>query len=77
MTPAHLAELFGEIVEVDDVAVDDNFFLIGGNSILALQLIARLKELQPVELRLIDIVHEPTPEGLAGVLAGRPGGTTA
>ena len=77
MTAAEVAELFGEIIEIDDVAVDENFFQIGGNSFLALHLIARLRQQERIELKLIDIVHTPTPEGLAQVMAGRAADTRA
>jgi aryl carrier-like protein len=77
MTPAEIAELFGEIIEIDDVAGDENFFQIGGNSFLALTLIARLRQQGRVELKLIDIVHTPTPEGLARVMADRMAGPPA
>lgn len=71
MTPSEIADLFGEIIYVDDIAIDDNFFDVGGNSILALGLIATLRERSGVVLQLIDVVDAPTPEGLARVLAQR------
>ncbi|MET8079262.1 phosphopantetheine-binding protein [Streptomyces sp. NPDC005303] len=71
MTPHQIADIFGEIIETDEIAPDDNFFEVGGNSMLALQLIARLTERCGPGLRLIDIVREPTPEGLARTLADR------
>ncbi|MFG2957735.1 phosphopantetheine-binding protein [Streptomyces sp. NPDC048291] len=77
MTPHQVAHLFGEIVEADDIAVDDNFFDVGGNSVLALQLIAGLTERSGLSLRLIDVVREPTPEGLARTLADRAGARNA
>lgn len=77
MTSHEMAVMFGDIIGVDDIAVDDNFFEVGGNSLLALHLIARLQEQSGLSLRLIDIVHTPTPEGLARTLADRtPRGST-
>lgn len=71
LTPVQLAELFGEIVETDDVAIDENFFEIGGNSILALDLLEVLQLRSGVELQLIDLVEAATPEGLARALRDR------
>ncbi|MDG4810826.1 amino acid adenylation domain-containing protein [Micromonospora sp. WMMD1120] len=39
-----LAGLFGEILHVPAVGADDNFFHLGGDSILALQLVARARQ---------------------------------
>jgi aryl carrier-like protein len=69
MTPTEVASLVREIVEIDQMAVDDNFFDVGGNSILALVLISRIKHRTATALRLIDIVHSPTPEGIARLVA--------
>lgn len=79
MNPVQVADLIAEIIEDDDVATDDNFFDIGGNSILALTLIASIRERSGVALRLIDVVKQPTPAGLARILASRgavPGAAT-
>ncbi|MFF4032746.1 phosphopantetheine-binding protein [Streptomyces sviceus] len=77
MTPHQIADIFGEIIESDEIALDDNFFDVGGNSLLALELVARLTERSGHGLRLIDIVHEPTPERLARALADRTEARTA
>ncbi|MEK8104427.1 phosphopantetheine-binding protein [Micromonospora sp. M12] len=39
-----LAGIFGEILHVPTVGADDNFFHLGGDSILALQLVARARQ---------------------------------
>ena len=70
LTPAQLADLFGEIVEYE-VAVDENFFEVGGNSILALDLIEVLRERSGIQLQLIDVFRAPTPEELAHALRER------
>jgi acyl transferase domain-containing protein/acyl carrier protein len=45
---ATLAEIWGAVLGVDRVGVDDNFYQLGGDSILAIELIARIRK----ELRL-------------------------
>ncbi|TYR65651.1 amino acid adenylation domain-containing protein, partial [Streptomyces parvus] len=39
-----LAEAWGEVLGLDDVGVHDNFFELGGDSILAIQLMARVRQ---------------------------------
>lgn len=69
MSPTELASLIEELLEVDDFEVDDNFFDLGGTSVLALRLLLELDKRYGVTLSLIDVVQHPTPAGLAGRLA--------
>jgi acyl carrier protein len=65
MTPTDVAALMDELLETDDIAVDDNFFDMGGSSVLALRLLLELDKRFGVSLSLIDVMHNPTPEELA------------
>ncbi|MBV9824008.1 MAG: acyl carrier protein [Actinobacteria bacterium] len=65
MSPTDVAELMNELLETDDIAVDDNFFDMGGSSVLALRLLLELTRRHGVSLSLIDVMHHPTAEGLA------------
>lgn len=49
-TEKKLAELWSEILHIDRVGVLDNFFAVGGTSILATQLIVKFKECFGVEM---------------------------
>ena len=69
MSPSELATLIQEILDTDRMAVDDNFFDLGGNSILALTLISRVEERCGVALPLIDVIRNPTPAGIAVLIA--------
>lgn len=71
MTPTQAAEIVAEVLETEQVATDDNFFEIGGNSLLALTLIERLKDTTGVALPLIEVVRHPTPDGLAEAIASQ------
>ncbi|MGH7313986.1 MAG: non-ribosomal peptide synthetase [Candidatus Rokuibacteriota bacterium] len=62
---ARLAPLVAELLGLDDVSVDDNFFLLGGHSLLGTQLIARVREAFDVDLRLRSIFDHPTVAALA------------
>ncbi|WP_183142086.1 non-ribosomal peptide synthetase [Pseudomonas cichorii] len=69
MQPALLSVLtaFRELLEQPELGPDADFFAAGGDSILSLQLIARLRQAQ---LRLMprQLLEHPTPRQLVGVL---------
>ncbi|HSL88811.1 MAG TPA: phosphopantetheine-binding protein, partial [Ignavibacteriaceae bacterium] len=53
-----------DILKLPKVGINDNFFDIGGHSLLAVQLHSRLKQLIDTELTLIDIFTYPTIKSL-------------
>jgi amino acid adenylation domain-containing protein/non-ribosomal peptide synthase protein (TIGR01720 family) len=55
-----IATLWREQLQVEHIADDDNFFLLGGNSISATQVIARLREALGLELNLRLLFEAPT-----------------
>jgi len=54
-----LAAVWKELLGVDRVGIDDNFFDLGGHSVLAVQLQERLRDRQ-IELDVLDIFACPT-----------------
>ena len=62
---ALLCQLFAELTGAVTVGIDDNFFAIGGHSLLALRLIGRLRQQQGLELPVRAVFDHPTPEALA------------
>ncbi|MGZ4135145.1 MAG: phosphopantetheine-binding protein, partial [Tumebacillaceae bacterium] len=62
----HMIELWADVLkqEPEAISMDDNFFLIGGHSMLATQLIARIREAFAVDLPLLTIFEAPTANGL-------------
>ena len=62
---ALLCRLFSEITGTDPVGLDDNFFAIGGHSLLAMRLIARLRQEGVATLAMRTLFEFPTPEQLA------------
>jgi amino acid adenylation domain-containing protein len=56
-----LSALVANLLGVAQVGVNDNFFLIGGHSLLGTQLIARIRDTFGVELPLRTIFQSPTP----------------
>ena len=61
----HLAQIWREVVLVDEVGPNDNFFDLGGHSLLATQILARIAKTFRVELPLRTIFECPTITELA------------
>jgi amino acid adenylation domain-containing protein len=60
-----VAEVFAQLLRVDGVGRDDGFFELGGDSLLATEVIARLGEQNGVTLPLDVLLDAPTPAKLA------------
>jgi hypothetical protein len=60
-----LAEIWCELLELKQVGIHDNFFDLGGHSLVATQLISRLGRLSEVEVTLRDLFDTPTVAGLS------------
>ncbi|HEY0481708.1 MAG TPA: amino acid adenylation domain-containing protein, partial [Kofleriaceae bacterium] len=68
-----ICRVFGELLGLDRVGVLDGFFELGGNSLLSLRLLARLREAGLPELSPATLFAAPTPAALARAVAGDPG----
>jgi acyl carrier protein len=55
-----LAGVWGELLNYEPIGINDNFFNLGGHSILVTQLVGRLRSLLPVDLPLRIIFDRPT-----------------
>jgi amino acid adenylation domain-containing protein len=55
-----LAEIIARLLHVDHVGANENFFLLGGHSLLGTQLIAKVNESFGVELSLLNLFDHPT-----------------
>ncbi|WP_458375708.1 non-ribosomal peptide synthetase [Pseudomonas pergaminensis] len=64
-----IAAIWCEQLQVATVAADDHFFLLGGNSITATQVVARLRETLGLELNLRLLFEAPTLRGFAANVA--------
>ncbi|MFE4613663.1 amino acid adenylation domain-containing protein [Streptomyces niveus] len=72
-----LCTLFAEVLNVPQVGVDDNFFTLGGYSLLAVMLLDRVKDITgtgDAALTIRDLYRSPTVAGLAEQLATRTRG---
>ena len=57
-----------EVFTVPEIGVNEDFFEIGGNSIQAMQIIARLREKTGLDLRFTDFFNSPTISDLAELI---------
>ena len=63
-----VAEVWEELFQVDQVGMDDNFFDLGGHSMLLLQAHARLREKLGRDLSVVALLQYPTVRSLARYL---------
>ncbi|MEU8894147.1 amino acid adenylation domain-containing protein [Streptomyces sp. NPDC048442] len=61
-----LCRLYGELLGVEQVSVDDSFFELGGDSIVSIQLVSRARKAGLV-LTAREVFQHRTPEALAAV----------
>ena len=55
-----LVKILAPLLKLDRVGVNDNFFLLGGHSLLGTQVIARVSETFGVDLTLLKLFDHPT-----------------
>ncbi len=67
-TEIQLTQLWSEVLGVETVGIDDNFFEIGGNSLLTTKLILKIRAAFQVNLPLRSLFESPTVASLAVIL---------
>ncbi|MFI7136119.1 beta-ketoacyl synthase N-terminal-like domain-containing protein [Nonomuraea sp. NPDC050153] len=63
-----VAGLFAEILGLDALDPNDSFFDLGGDSLIATQLLIRIRKIFPSELNLRSIIEAPTANAFAAVI---------
>ncbi len=64
-TETIIAEIWGELLGLKEVGVDDSFFDLGGHSLLATQVLARLRDRAWGTVNLAEFFENPTVRGLS------------
>jgi amino acid adenylation domain-containing protein len=71
-TEEAVAAIWAEVFRTGNIGVQDNFFQIGGHSLMATQVISRVRDRFQVILNMREVFEKPTIEGMAeGIEAAR------
>ena len=68
-TETILADIVCQVLNIEKVGVFDNFFDLGGHSMLGTQVVSRIREQLDIELPLRALFENPTVEGIALTIA--------
>jgi len=63
-----LAEVWEELLEISPIGIEDNFFDLGGHSMLAVRMVAEVEKRTQIQLPLAALFREPTIANLAEFL---------
>jgi acyl-coenzyme A synthetase/AMP-(fatty) acid ligase/acyl carrier protein len=66
-----LASIWAEVLKIPQISVNEDFFELGGNSLLAMQVISRIESDFAMELSPRDITEAPTITQLANLILGQ------
>ncbi|HEX7736846.1 MAG TPA: amino acid adenylation domain-containing protein [Ktedonobacteraceae bacterium] len=71
MLEEKLVALWQELFNLEQVGITDDFFALGGDSLLAIRVLAGLQTVAEIELSAYDLFSAPTIAGLAAIIAAR------
>jgi aryl carrier-like protein len=64
-------EVFRRVLETADIRPDSDFFVVGGDSLLATRVLSAVARTSGVELEYSDLLAAPTPAALSQKIASR------
>ena len=74
-----MAKIFAEVLRTDRFGIDDNFFALGGDSLRAAQVTARVFSVFGIELYATAVFEKPTvaelSDGIAGLIVSSADGS--
>jgi hypothetical protein len=69
-TEKTLAAIWSELLYLNNIGVNDDFFDLGGQSLAAIKAVSRIRDVFEVDLALRNLFERPTVAGLAEVIDG-------
>ncbi|MFF1910012.1 amino acid adenylation domain-containing protein, partial [Kitasatospora sp. NPDC058218] len=66
-----VCQVFAEVLDLAVVGIDDTFFALGGQSLLATRVVARLRTATETDVSLESLFRNPAPRALAAELRAR------
>ncbi|MAU01043.1 MAG: non-ribosomal peptide synthetase [Anaerolineaceae bacterium] len=66
-----LAQIWSQVLHVEQIGVHDNFFELGGHSLSVTQLVSRIRQQRLGQVEPLDVFANPTVAELAALLAAR------
>lgn len=70
-TEARLADIWAQVLGLEQIGIFDNFFALGGHSLLAIQLLSQVWDVFQAELSLSSVFETPTVAELAIAIVER------
>jgi acyl carrier protein len=64
----NLASIWTKLLGLDRIGVNDNYFELGGDSLLATQLVSQVRSVFAVEFPLVELFRHPTLAELASLI---------
>ncbi len=69
-TEKALAAIWSELLSVGHIGIHDDFFDLGGQSLVAIKAVSRIRDVFEVDLPLRNLFERPTVAGLAEIIDG-------
>jgi amino acid adenylation domain-containing protein len=70
-----LADIWADVLGIEQVGVQDNFFDIGGHSLLMIKVHGRMRDTLGLDVSILDLFARPTVKLLAELMTGAPRAT--
>ena len=67
-----VVKIFRRVLETDDIDADSNFFVLGGDSLLATRVLNAIARESGVELSFADFLEAPSPAALSQIVSATP-----
>ncbi len=74
-TEVRVAEVWKELLKVETVGMEDNFFVLGGNSLKGILLVSEIQKRFQVKISILELYNSPTVRQLATYIQGAAGGS--